>query len=72
MAKAEDIAHRFQYHAPDTAKGEKHAKVRELLGNVAQQLNQDVPEGREQALMITHLEEAMFWANAGIARSFTP
>jgi hypothetical protein len=27
-----------------------------------------VPEGREQALAITKLEEAVMWANAGIAR----
>jgi hypothetical protein len=28
-----------------------------------------VPPGREQSLAFTALEEAMFWANAGIARA---
>lgn len=27
-----------------------------------------VPEGREQAVALTKIEEAVFWANAGIAR----
>ena len=27
-----------------------------------------VPDGRERALALTKIEEAMFWANAGIAR----
>ncbi len=29
---------------------------------------QVVPEGREHSLALTKIEEAMFWANAGIAR----
>jgi len=29
------------------------------------------PSTREQSLAITHLEEAMFWANAALAREIT-
>ena len=29
----------------------------------------NVPKGREQSLALTKLEEALFWANAGIARN---
>jgi hypothetical protein len=30
---------------------------------------QVAPEGRERALALTKIEEAVFWANAGIART---
>lgn len=45
-----------------------HAEVRTLLSEVARELVVRVPDGREKSLMLTKLEEAMFWANAGIAR----
>lgn len=28
-----------------------------------------VPDGREKSLALTHLEETVMWANAGVARS---
>jgi len=33
------------------------------------ELNEIIPDGREKSLAITHLEEVMFWSNAGLARS---
>ena len=64
----EDIANRFQYHAPDEQRAQRHATVRKYIGDLAGLLNMDLPEGREKSLVMTHLEEAMFWANAAIAR----
>lgn len=63
------IAHRFAYHAPNEQARTYHEKVRAILGTCASALAQLTPQGREQSLMLTHLEEAMFWANAGIARN---
>lgn len=61
---------RFEYHPPSSpAVGEDHAHVRERLLDAAVTLNNLLPEGREKSLAITKLEEAMFWANAAIARS---
>jgi hypothetical protein len=64
-----DIEHRFAHHSPDAMKIGKHATVRSELRLTAISLCKVVPEGRERALMLTKLEEAMFIANAGIARS---
>ncbi|MGH3375967.1 MAG: DUF7681 family protein [Actinoallomurus sp.] len=35
---------------------------------MADALNEVLPEGREKSLAITNLEQAMFWANAAVAR----
>jgi hypothetical protein len=64
-----DIRHRFAYHPPRTDDVKRrHEQVRELLGDVAGVLNGLLPDGREKSLTITHLEDAMMWANAAIAR----
>jgi len=70
----EEIAHRFAYHPPKNEAAVKaHEKVRALLGDVAQTLDELLPADRprEKALVSTHLEDAMFAANAAIARSRT-
>jgi hypothetical protein len=63
-----DLDKRFTYHAPDAAKIELHNTVRNMAKAAADAFNAVVPEGREKALAITKLEEAMMWGNAGIAR----
>ena len=65
-----DIENRFAFH-PATAennKGQIHGDIRDSIKDVAVYLNGVLPEGREKSLAITHLEEAMFWANAAVAR----
>ncbi|MFJ2719359.1 hypothetical protein [Streptomyces sp. NPDC087437] len=65
-----DIEHRFAFHAaPTQEKREEHASVRQACRRLADELNDQLPEGREKALAITKLEEVMFWANAAIARA---
>lgn len=65
-----ELANRFEHHPPRTAQdAEKHQGVREALQCVADLVVAMVPAGREQSLALTKLEEAMFWANAGIARA---
>jgi hypothetical protein len=65
-----DIDNRFKYHQPpneDIARS--HSAIRSVIMEVANTCNSLLPEGREKSLAITKLEEAMFWANAAIARS---
>jgi len=68
IIKAE-LIHRFEYHRPSPAKVIAHEDVRSAVVNLALEFDSALPPGREQALAITKLEEAMFWANAAIARS---
>jgi hypothetical protein len=66
---AAELRNRFEYHppkGPETASA--HEVTREACATMAEFLNVVVPEGREKALAMTHLETVMFWANAAIAR----
>lgn len=66
----ERIDNDFVYHAPaDAATVEKYAEIRHRFRDLAHHLVHVCPIGRELSLSITKLEEATFWANAGIARS---
>lgn len=65
-----DLNNRFDYHPPkDEATKQAHETVRSILHATAVWMEDNLPGGREQALVITKLEEAMFWANAAIARN---
>ncbi len=66
----EDIEHRFAFHAATTQeKRDAHTSVRQHCRRLADELNEQLPDGREKSLAITKLEEVMFWGNAALARS---
>ena len=67
--KEEDLENRFTYHAPKEGQPAMYESLRFGGLTLAQQINNYCPEGREKSLAITKLEEAIFWANASIARS---
>jgi hypothetical protein len=64
----EDIRRRFTYHKPDADRAGRHENIRAQCRNLALNLNESLPEGREKSLAITHLEEVMMWSNAALAR----
>lgn len=64
-----DIDHRFNFHPADVARSAQHSKTRAACAELAHQLDRELPAGREKALALTQLEQAMFWANAAIARA---
>ena len=64
-----DLRNRFNYHQPRTqGRAATHEHIRQLCYALACELNTVLPEGREQSLAVTNLEQVMFWANAAVAR----
>ena len=68
-SKMNSIDNNFRYHKPGEEIERKHERVREMYRAVAHEMNQLLPSGREARVVQTKLEEAMFWANAAIARN---
>lgn len=63
------IENNFTYHAPTDEDIEKLKAIREAAKEFAFLIADSVPMGREQSLALTHLEEAVMFANAGIVRT---
>jgi hypothetical protein len=59
----------FDYHAPKEGQPKMYEAVRATLKEAAEFLDAVCPDSREKSLAFTKLEEAMFWANASIART---
>lgn len=72
MFTKEELDKRFNFHPATPLSGPLHNGVRRMCRNLANVLVALVPDGREQSLAITHLEEVMYWANAGVARNPVP
>lgn len=64
-----DLKRRFTFHPADGKTGAVHDSVRESVHGCAQDLCELVPPGRELSCVLTALEEAMMWGNAGVARA---
>lgn len=65
----ERIETNFTYHPPKDGQPEKYQRIRDKAKDLAYLIDQLCPPSREQSLAMTKLEEAVMWANAGIARS---
>lgn len=67
----EDIERRFAFHPATTDDArEAHELVRATCRAALETILDAMPQGaaREGAVVATNLEQAMMWANAGIAR----
>ena len=64
-----DLENRFVYHAPINDQQMRYAAIRAELLLSAKRITAMTPKSREQSLALTKLEEAMYWANAAIARN---
>lgn len=64
----DEINRRFTYHPPASDQVGRYERLRAGAKVLAMDIVDLTPESREQSLAITALEEAVFWANAAIAR----
>jgi hypothetical protein len=64
---SEEVANRFRFHpaTPDT--GQVHDAVRLHHGDLAEWIEENVPDSRERSLALTSLQESMMWCNAAVA-----
>lgn len=63
------IENNFTYHAPKSDQQSRYTVLRETAKNLAKYIGRECPNSREKSLALTKLEEAIFWANASIARN---
>ncbi len=63
----EKLNNSFTYHSPKDDQPARYEKLRDHAKSLAFLIWSSVPPSREKSLAITKLEEAIFWANKGIA-----
>lgn len=68
------VKNAFTYHPAVEAEGqaERYDDIREEARQYALFLLENCPPSRELSLALTNLEQAVFWANAAIARHEGP
>lgn len=67
-ALLERLDNDFVYHAPKGDQQKRYEAIRRHARVLAAYIVDVTPLGREQSLALTNLEQAIFWANAAIAR----
>lgn len=65
----EKIENNFRYHSPSLEQQAKYVRLRGEAKGLAYLIEELCPAGREKALAMKKLEEAVMWANASIARA---
>jgi hypothetical protein len=64
----DELQNRFTYHSPTGDQTERYKILRAAGKDLAELMGNHCPESRELSLALTNLEQAVFWANAAIAR----
>ncbi|MDK8188988.1 hypothetical protein QP794_02665 [Paenibacillus sp. UMB7766-LJ446] len=65
----QQIENNFSYHSPKEGQPAKYEAIRAKAKELAVLIDKQTPKSREQSLAMTNLEQAVFWANAAIARN---
>ncbi len=58
----------FVHHSPAKEQIEKYDTIRKKFKEVSALVNEVCTDGREKNQSMVNIEQAMFWANASIAR----
>jgi hypothetical protein len=69
IQEAQTIENNFTCHAPKGDQSSRYGILRGQAMELAFSIANKCPDSRERSLAITKLEEAVFWANAAIARN---
>lgn len=67
--ESEDLNKRFTYWPPKEGQPKVYVELRDQARALAATIYSTQEVSRERSLAITKLEEAIMWANAGIARN---
>lgn len=59
----------FKSHPPHSTQIKRYSDMREGCKIIAEGILISCPPSRERSLALTNIEQAMFWANAAIARN---
>ena len=68
MIEEKELDNRFTYHKPTGNQPDRYENIRKQARDFVNAIILQTPESREQSLALTKIEEAVFWANASIAR----
>ena len=63
-----EIERRLNHHDLDEDKKIRILNIRNAAKQLAYVITNVCPEGREESLSLTRLEECLMWANASVAR----
>lgn len=66
------VEHDLRNHKPNHVTGHTLDEATEKFVDLAHWIIDNVPEGREQSLALTNLEQVSMWSKAGIARYQLP
>jgi hypothetical protein len=62
------LLNRFTYHSPTSLQIDKYQALREQALEFAELINNVAPESPEKTIAINHIDQAVMYANAAIAR----
>jgi hypothetical protein len=65
----EQIDRSFTFHPATDDQRDRYIMIREASRKLARKGVESTPPSREQSLALTHLEQAVMWFNAAIARN---